>query len=156
MRLLTEHFNGIVQRRLTDWKDITSFAARYNEQAWRIAVVLHAALHGAHAHEHTPAAETAKNAIGIADWFADQQLEILEGGREAARNAKRDRVLALLATKPAGITARDVQRARITESPEEARMLLDAMPELQFRDVTPDHGGKITRIYNRKPPSSYI
>jgi hypothetical protein len=30
------------------------------------------------------------------------------------------------------------------------------MPELQFRDATPDHGGKTTRVYNRKPPSSYI
>ena len=39
---LNAHYNGIVERRCGDLRDVTTFAARWNEQAWRIAVCLHA------------------------------------------------------------------------------------------------------------------
>jgi hypothetical protein len=130
---------------------VTSYAARWNENGWRMALVLHAWLYGKHAHEHELSAETARNAIAIADWFAERQLEILEGGRQQARLAKREKVLILLAGQPTGITARDVQRARITETAEEAKTLLDGMSELQGGSVTPEHGGPTKRIYTRRP-----
>jgi len=144
------HFNAIVARRLADLRDVTTYAARWNEQAWRIAVCLQAGLHGEHAGERALDAETAVNAIALADWFADEQLQILAAGRHAARQTLLDQVLGLLADTPTGITARDVQRARIAAFADEAHALLARLEvegELSGHDSKPDTGGHITRIY---------
>jgi hypothetical protein len=152
LKAMNANFNGIVQRRLAELKDVTTFAARWNEQAWRIAVCVHAGLHGERAGERRLELETVECAIGLADWFAGEQLRILAGGRMAARRAKLDEVFSLLVDNPAGITARDLQRARITRTSEEAHALLislEAEGELTGRDSKPEQGGKISRIYTK-------
>ena len=152
-RAMNDYFNRIVERRRSDLKDVSTYAARWGEQAWRIAVVIHAGLHGKTAGEHRLQLETAERAIELAEWFAGQQLEILSKGRHAARQSVRDEVLALLADNPAqGITARDVHRARITPTAPEARELLEAMERegsLTGKDSKPDHGGHVTRTYTK-------
>ena len=153
LRLLTDHHNKIVDRRLSDLKDITSYAARWTEQAWRLSVVLHAARHGAHAHEHPLSAETAAAAITLADWYAAQQLDILSGGRWQARRDRENEVLKLLANIPDGITPRDVLTARITKTAQDARDLLTGMEQqgqLTGRDHTPKDGGWTVRKYTRQ------
>jgi hypothetical protein len=151
LQLMDAHCNQIVERmNNADLRDITTFAARWNEQAWRIAVCLHAGLHGEDAGGLMLAADTAASAIALADWFAGEQLRILARGRYAAHRAKRDEVLELLADNPKGITARDVHRARIVDSADEARALLAQMEadrELTGRDSKPETGGHITRTY---------
>src|ERR1019366_4905272 len=147
-RMMAAHHNQIVERRLADLRDVTTFAARWNEQAWRIAVCLHAGLHGEDAGGQMLEADTAASAIAFADWFAGEQLRILARGRHAARRAKRDEVLELLADNPKGITARDVHRARLVDSADEARALLaqiEAEGELTGRDSKPETGGHVTR-----------
>jgi hypothetical protein len=149
---MKKHFNGIVARRLDDLRDVTSYAARWNEQAWRIAVCIHSGLHGEHAGERAIDAETAGNAIALADWFAGEQLQILAAGRHATRQKLLDQVLCLLADKPPGITARDVQRARITSTAEAAHTLLarlEAEGELARQDSKPDTGGHVKRLYTK-------
>ena len=151
-QMMKEHHNQIVARRLDDLRDVTTYAARWNEQAWRIAVCLHAGLHGEHAGERMLAADTAASAIALADWFAGEQLRILARGRHAARRAKQDKVLALLADNPKGITARDVHRARIVDSADEAHTLLAQMEadgELTGKDSKPETGGHITRTFTK-------
>jgi hypothetical protein len=149
-RMMKDHHNQIVARRLGELRDVTNYAARWNEQAWRIAVVLHAGLHGEDAGGRMLAADTAASAIAIADWFAGEQLRILARGRHAARRAKRDEVLELLTDNPKGITARDIHRARIVGSADEARALLTQMEadgELTGKDSKPETGGHITRTF---------
>jgi hypothetical protein len=151
-RMMDDHHNQIVERRLGELRDMTTFAARWNEQAWRIAVCLHAGLHGEDAGGRMLAADTAANAIALADWFAGEQLRILARGRHAARRAKLDEVLELLADNPNGITARDVHRARIVGSADEARTLLAQMEvdgELTGKDSKPETGGHITRTFTK-------
>lgn len=151
-RMMHDHHNQIVDRRNGELRDVTTFAARWNEQAWRIAVCLHAGLHGEDAGGRMLSEETAASAIAIADWFAGEQLRILEGGRHAARRAKRDKVMELLADNPKGITARMVQLKRIAETADEARALLTSMEadgELVGKDSKPEGGGHITRIYTK-------
>lgn len=151
-QLMKEHFNGIVERRLDDLHDVTTYAARWNEQAWRIAVCIHAGKHGEYAGERMMDLDTAQCAIRLADWFSGEQLRILAGGRHAAKTAKRDEVLGLLADNPAGITHRDVQRALHLPSAEEARALLAAMEAegiLIGKDSQPEKGGHLTRIYTK-------
>ena len=151
-QMMKEHHNRIVERRLGELRDVTTYAGRWNEQAWRIAVCLHAGLHGADAGDRMLSAETAASAIAIADWFAGEQLRILERGRHAVRRVKRDEVLALLVDTPTGITARDVRRARIVEATAEAHTLLASMEldgELTGRDSKPETGGHITRTFTK-------
>jgi hypothetical protein len=151
-QMMDAHYNQIVSRRLADLRDVTTYAARWNEQAWRIAVCLHAGLHGEGAGGRMLAADTAASAIALANWFAGEQLRILARGRHAARRAKRDEILDLLADNPKGITARDVHRARIVDSADEARTLLAQMEadvELTGKDSQPETGGHITRTFTK-------
>ena len=153
MQLLNDYYNAIISRRLSDLKDVTGFAARWAEQAWRLCVVLHAAQYGAQAHEQPISATTATAAITIADWFAEQQLDILKVGRWQAKRDRENEVLKLLADNPTGINARDVYRRNIAKTPDEARDLLAAMEQdgqLIGSDSKPEHGGKTSRIYTRK------
>jgi hypothetical protein len=150
--MMKEHYNQIVERRNGELRDVASYAARWNEQAWRIAVCLHAGLHGENAGGLKLAADTAASAIALEDWFANQQLSILARGRYAARRAKLDEVLALLADNPRGITSREVQRARIVASADEARALLAQLEkggELTGTDSKPEAGGHITRTFTK-------
>ena len=154
LQALNLHYNGIVQRRRPggDLQDVGTYAARWNEQAWRIAVCLHAAKHGSTAGGRNLDLDTARAAITLADWFSWQQLEILSAGRLAARRARQDEVLALLADHPAGITARDVQRARLASTAAEAHALLESLAtegHLTGKDSKPDGGGHVTRIYSK-------
>lgn len=151
-RMMDAHHNQIVERRLEELRDVTTYAARWNEQAWRIAVCLHAGLHGDDAGGRMLSADTAASAIALADWFAGEQLRILARGRQAARRAKLDEVLALLTDNPKGVTARDVHRARIVGSADEARALLATMEmdgELSGKDSKPETGGHITRTFTK-------
>ena len=98
------------------------------------------------------AADTAANAIALADWFAGEQLRILARGRHAARRAKRDEVLELLADNPKGIRASDVYRARIVGNADEAHTLLNQMEadgELTGKDSKPETGGHVTRTFTK-------
>jgi len=149
---LKAHHNRIVGRRRAELVDVGSYAARWNEQAWRIAVCIHAGKHGANAGERNLDLATAQAAITLADWFAGQQMEILAVGRFAAKRARQDQVLGMLADKPDGITARDVQRGGLAHKADEARALLDELERdglLAGRDHTPGGGGHVTRIYRK-------
>ena len=125
------------------------------EQAWRLSVVFHAALWGKDAHNHTLALETVESAIAVADWFAAQQLDILARGRQEAARKVEDRVTELLDDRHERqgidfINARDVLRARITRTAEEARALLARMEQdglLTGEDVRRAEGGHVVRIY---------
>jgi len=152
LEAMNAHHNAIVKRRRTDLHDVNIYAARWNEQAWRIAVCLHAAQHGTRAHERDLELDTARRAIELADWFAARQLEILFASREKARRKIWDEALFLLAHKPQGIRASDVYRARIVRNADEAHALLAAMEsdgELTGREEQPESGGHVTRIFTR-------
>jgi len=152
---LEAFFNEIVDRRKAgELADVGQYASRWCEQAARIALVLHAGLHGAAAHQHPLVLETADNAVKLAQWFAAQQLNLLAKGRRAAAAKLEDEVMALLeATQRKGrecITARDVHRARITPTADAAKALLARMETdrlLVGQNITPEHGGKTTRIF---------
>jgi hypothetical protein len=149
LQMMNAHYNAIVARwRSGEIRDVGSYALRWTEQAWRIALCLHAGTWRKRAGENKLALETARAAIEIVDWFTDEQLQILSVGREAARRFKKDEVLALLANKPQGVTVRDVQRERIAPSADEARLLLEGMATegaLEREDVTT--GGRPLRLY---------
>lgn len=153
--LLTQFHNRVVDRRAVDLADVGAFAARYAEQAWRVAVVLHAALHGAEAGGQPLSLETAQHAVQLVEWFIAAQLDILAKGRRTAAEKVETAVLELIEAnrERKGLdhaTARDVHRARIVSTADAARGLLARMEReglLTGEDVRPVHGGKATRIF---------
>lgn len=156
-RLLDDFFNAVVDRRGNELADVGQFASRYGEQAWRVALVLHAGLYGADAHNHPLDAETARHAIAVVQWFVDAQLNVLARSRRQAAAKLEDQVLELVETNRQRknqdfTTARDVQRARIVTSADAARALLDRMALgglLIPEEIKPQHGGKATTIFWR-------
>ena len=137
---------------MLNWKIISARLLAKRQDGEFIAACFHAGLHGADAGKHPLSAETAASAIALADWFAGEQLHILARGRQAARRAKRDEVLSLLADTPKGITARDIQRAHITGTAAEAHALLATMAadgELTGTDSKPESGGHVTRTFTK-------
>ncbi|MGO9585165.1 MAG: DUF3987 domain-containing protein [Limisphaerales bacterium] len=152
---LVDYHNAIVERRHAELRDVTGFAARWAEQAWRLAVVLHAGLHGTEAHTHPLDSATAENAVRLADWFADEQLDILAKGRHEAARKIEEQVLEHIQDRADRqkidyTTAREVHRARITATADAAKALLAQMETdglLVAEGIAPAHGGKTTRIY---------
>jgi hypothetical protein len=153
---LEAYFNQVVARRKAgDLSDVSQYASRWCEQAARLAITLHAGLHGAEAHRHPLVLETADSAVRLAEWFADQQLNLLAKGRHAAAEKVETAVLELLEANRERkgldyVTARDLHRARIVSTADAARALLARMEGerlLTGDDVRPAQGGKATRIY---------
>ncbi len=155
-RLLDDFFNSVVDRRAIELADVGQFASRYGEQAWRVALVLHAALHGPDAHNHRLDAETAQSAIAVVQWFVDQQLNVLARGRHQAAEKLDEAVIDLFDKwKSKGrdyIDARDVQQAHIVASAPAARALLEQMKDagiLTPEEIKPQGGGWSRRVYRR-------
>ncbi len=149
--IFRDHYNSFVSRwHSGELRDISSFAARWTEQAWRIAVCLHAGTNGEQCVKVRMDEIIARNAVAIADWFAGEQLRILAGRRTAGLRNVKDRVFELAANRPLGIRASDVYRGRITRDAETAHRLLQQMEAngvLKGRDEKRDTGGHVTRIY---------
>jgi len=129
LRALNDHHDAIVKRRLGELRDVTSYAARWNEQAWRIAVCLHAGTHGGQAHEKPLSLETVQRAIALADWFAAEQLRILNAGRTQRKIERLQKLKELLVQQYNGAaTLRTLQRNNGFE-PAETRELVAKFPE---------------------------
>jgi hypothetical protein len=123
LQALNDHHDAIVKRRRGELRDVTSYAARWNEQAWRIAVCIHAGTHGSQAHEQPVSVETAQRAIALADWFAAEQLRILNAGRTQRRIERLQRLMDLIVEQYNGkATLRALQRNNGFD-PDETRQL---------------------------------
>ena len=166
---LEDYFNEIVDRRKAgELADVSQYASRWCEQAARLAITLHTGLHGATAQQYPLDLETAENAVKLAKWFADQQLDLLTKGRRAAATKLEDEVLKLLDDRIQGkylepkerelghhvdyVMARTLMRAHIVSTPEAATALLARMEDIGLlvsEPLTPPHGGKTTRIFRR-------
>ncbi len=163
---LEAFYNEIVDRRKSgELADVVQYASRYGEQAARIALTLHAGLHGVTAHLHPLALETAENAVTLAKWFAEQQLGLLAKGRHTASTKVEIEVLKLLDDRMEGrrlepeerklghcfdyITARHLQRTRIALGDAATALLahLEANGLLVSEDTASSHGGRAMRKY---------
>lgn len=130
--IFRDYFNGVVDQRRTggELADVASFAARWSENAWRVAVVLHAAEHGVGAPYSPMTKETAANAIRIVQWFARQQLRVLAAGRHERRASRLESLKAALMSYPdRRATLRDLER-RNGIAKEEVTMLARNFPSM--------------------------
>jgi hypothetical protein len=158
---IRHHFDMIAERRCAELADVDIYAVRWGEWVWRLSVVLHAGKYGAESHHHQVTSDCVEGAILLADWFSEQQLEILARSRSSARKDKEKAVLELFlhppvqkpkTTPPGSITAREVQQAHIVDSAVEARALLEQMEvtgKIVSQILRMPQGGHSVRYYQR-------
>lgn len=142
LAVLTEYERENVRRRCRggDLSDIHSFVARWTENAWKIALCLHAARHGGDAHEFTMDAGTAGDALEVMRWFSNRQIETLAAGRHEKHQKRLLALLAVLASVKTEISLRDLRRSHSFEE-EEVRQLQVAFPKaIRIEERRPETG----------------
>ena len=117
-----------------DHRDLKPYVARWTENAWKIALVLHCAKNGKEAHDKHLDVSTAKDAIAIMRWFSGRQLELLANGRREKQRARLSALLAILAETGGEITLRDLSRSHSYDE-SEVTQLQESFP-LYFRITT--------------------
>jgi uncharacterized protein DUF3987 len=90
-------------------RDIGQFPARWTENAWRVALGLHAVeyLKGATYQEMT--VETVNKAICIVQWFSKEFLKLVEFGREEQADSKAESLFKYMAKHKTSATFRDLR-----------------------------------------------
>lgn len=124
-RLFVEHWNRFCK--VSNGSEDSPFEARHTENLIRLALVLHVYKHvemkqsgeatynaRMRAHEHPLDEETAREALGICDWFTLHQEAFRTPQRAAADDDAWDKAEAMLRDRAAnyGITARDLYNGR--------------------------------------------
>ncbi len=147
--LMRDYFNEVVTRRRSggDLADVGIYAARWGEKAWKLAVVLHAALHADAAHEHELSAATAGNAISLQRWFAVQQLAVLQIGRETKKRERLASLVEILTAAPAhAVTVRNLDnRHNFTKSELDA-LVKDSPHKLVLEKIKSGSAGRPSEI----------
>ena len=151
--VLLAHYNSVIARRISgELVDIESSVSRWTEQVWRLAVVLHAALHGSEAVDRAVTLATVQSAIAVADWFARRQLDLMEESRTKAKAELKNKIVGALVDVPEGLTAREIYR-RLRLKPAFAAALLNEIVlggEIDVNKRPTAGGGHPMNIYKRK------
>ena len=122
------HHNQCVERRNADDGPLRPCIARWSEQAWKIALVLHAASHGAESHEKPLDGHTAQCAVALQQWFARQQTGILGWGTSPPGTTRLARLCELLSGSPNGeMKLRNLHNSH-GFSDKEVRSLVESAP----------------------------
>ena len=145
LRLFTAHYNAIVRRcQSGELCDVQSFAARWTEQAWRLALVIHAGLNGAAAGTNPLHADTAVCALELADWFSGQQLAILQKSRSEKRLARLQKLRSLIVDYGGQATLRDLAKNNGFDAGEVRRLAADFPGQLSI--AKRDTGGRPSEV----------
>ena len=106
---LRDYYNHVVKRMVDgDLKDVLPFAARWAEQAWRIAVCIHAGEHLEKAEDNDISPETAMSAIQLAEWFSHQQLAVLGSLRRQKLEERCDKLTKALKNNGGAVSVRNL------------------------------------------------
>ena len=119
----------------------SAFYARHLEQAKRLAVTLHALQHGKAACRENLTAETARDALALVAWFAQNQEALIADARTNKTQSLLDRIKSIAAAQ-----GEDTERGREVTFRNLSRV---GIKDTQVRQLAADHPGKYT-IENRK------
>jgi hypothetical protein len=141
--ILTDYERENVRRRRKtgDLRDLAPFVARWTENAWRLALVIHCATHGMKSHAVMLDAEAAGAGVELMRWFSEMQLDVLRSGRREKLQKRLLALLAVLAEANGEISVRELRRSHSFDE-EEIRQLASLFPSA-FRLVERrDTGGR--------------
>jgi hypothetical protein len=147
-KVIRDFRNRLIPRRRSDLRDVNMFIARWHEQAWRLAVVLHVGILGDRAHLSPIGAETAQAAVAIVEWFGEQQLRMLSVMRLFKDQERLERLIRVLTQQFNGqASLRNLER-RNNYKPEELRRLANAFPgRIIIESIGPkEKGGRPSEV----------
>ena len=124
--------------------DVASYSARWAENAWKLALILHAGQHGADAHMHPLTEATTKDAVELMRWFIAGQLELLAVGRNQKRQARLADLVGLLATGPK--TLRDLAKSHGFDKEEVLALSAAAQQTVEVVTLSNEKGGPKSRV----------
>jgi len=104
-QVMVNHYNALVKRRNSELQDIQQFAARWTENAWRLALVFHAVKNGRGAWQEYIELETCEAALQVMEWFANAQMDLLSRGRDEKLDAEVDKLYEIVREKGGRLTA---------------------------------------------------
>jgi hypothetical protein len=132
-----------------DLADVDTFVRRWEEQAKRVAPVLHAGLYRKCASEHELSASTARDAIEVVRWFCDRLLEILQSRRFDWLRKKAENLRMTLLRHPGHrATVGELSKSHCWRK-EDVLQLVDMFPDLLRAEETPrgTRGKPTVRVY---------
>jgi len=86
--LLREYQNACVDRQTKELSDVPTIAGKWGENAWRMALVLHAADHPENPAAAPLSRETSERARSLVEWFAEESLRLVAPAREEKENER--------------------------------------------------------------------
>jgi hypothetical protein len=146
-----EFYNRIVGLVRGGLSDVASFPVRWNEQAWRVALNLHAGQFGTESVEHVLSVKTFESAVRIVQFFAGEQMKILRKSRTEELDKDLSRVRRLITQNGAPITLRDMDR-RHGFSELRIRNLVKRFPSvIELHEIKHPEGGRPSWIVRLAP-----
>lgn len=136
-------------------RDVDSYVSRWGENAWRMALCLHGAVHGGTADQHPLAIHEAESAVEIMRWFSLTQLDFLAVTRSGKAKLRLNRLLEILRAAGGSETLRNLRKSHGFEE-EELRTLASLFPA-QLSIETRKTGGRGSTVAsiptsNRRQP----
>ena len=126
-----------------DMTDVFEYASRWAENAWKLALVLHACLHGKLSFERPMSVDTANNAITLMNWFVQEQLALLSFSREKNKSERLDSLLTVLSGKPNNeCTLRDMSRRHGFERNTIETLVRENPDKLSIQKIARTGGGR--------------
>jgi hypothetical protein len=139
--------NTAIDRMNNGLVDVQSFVARWCEIAFRIAVILHVAQHGAKAHTSTLSQETARSSIEIIQYYGAVQMQLLAPKTEDEQFARARRLYQILAEQHNGsATVRTMQRNHDFKAAEIETLAAKYPHLLKLEDIPTNASGSPKRI----------
>ena len=89
-----------------------AFAARWAENACKIALVLHACYWGSRCTAKDISDETVGHAIEIVKWFAAEQLALIHAARRSKQGAMLSKLIGILSDRGGSETLRNLEKNR--------------------------------------------
>ncbi len=145
-RIMKSYHNRCANRWHSDSGRLQSCIARWTEQTWKMALVLHAAKHAAESHRFEVDGQTAECAVARQEWFAGQQLELVGGG--ASKSSDRiERLCGLLREAPGReLTLRSLRNSHGFPRDEVIRLAMSAPSQLELQNRQNPRGGPISSV----------
>jgi hypothetical protein len=151
-RVLRQYHTSLIAHRRTGGylHDVDSYAARWGEQAWRLAVVLHAAGKREDSHKDRLSADTAENAVRLTKWFAANQLSLLAPARWELESQKLLKLLTILESCEGKCsTLRDLDRRHGIKGAQVEQLAMRNPKLILVENVKPPGAGRPSRVARR-------
>lgn len=138
------------------WATVIPFAARLGENAWRIALTLHAILNGKVCHEAPLEPATASAAVILTRWYFAETLSLLKPAQAKRRLARMERLIGILKEKQVQqITLHILKEHHGYGEPELAELAAAFPTHLKIETINSGpQGGRASRVARIAPFSA--